>query len=279
MFNAFSHPPLAPQSKKPVGPEPLRRPILSLRMLALPLFAALCVIVLCTNLGLWQLRRAEFKESLRSRYENATAPLLLTRAENLAEWQRVTLRGEWQPRHGVLLDNRLRHGQAGFEVLTPLRLDGDGGIVIVDRGWIANNGDRTRLPQIPTPAGRIEISGLAIAAVAPGFSLAAPQQDGAIWQKADLASFERLLGQRVGAWLVRQESAAPDTLDRHWPAPDFGAERHRAYAWQWFALAVTALALCIWHTIRALRCRQPTPPHASLPASSHATQDVPRDIP
>lgn len=224
----------------------------SLSRLVVPLLTGLGVSVLCVSLGMWQLRRADYKETLRARFDAAGAAHPVPRADMLAEWQRVTLRGQWLAEHGALLDNRMRAGQAGYEVLTPLRLDGNGGVVIVNRGWLAGNGDRSRLPPIPTPSGEVELSGVAVAAVPPGFSLAASQQRGPIWQKADLASFERILGTRVGAWLVRQESAAADGLDRAWPAADFGADKHRAYALQWFAMAATALGLSLWHGRKVL---------------------------
>lgn len=229
---------------------------MNLRSLLLPLCAGLCVCAACVALGQWQLRRAGYKDALRVHFAAAGIAHPLQRADLLTEWQRVTLRGQWMADRSVLLDNRLRDRLAGFEVLTPLKLDHDGGIVIVNRGWVAANGDRSKLPRIATPTGRVEISGMTLAAVSPGFSLAAPRQDGAIWQKADLASFERLLGGRVGAWLIRQESSAADGLDRAWPAPDFGADKHRAYALQWFAMAATALGLTLWYG-RKLLLRRP----------------------
>src|SRR5712675_2812989 len=72
-------------------------------------------------LGNWQARRAEQKRVLGA---------------ELAAKQ-IAARGTFLPRHSVLLDNKLRHGRPGYEVITPLRLAGSDMHVLVNRGWIA----------------------------------------------------------------------------------------------------------------------------------------------
>ena len=53
------------------------------------------------------------------------------------------------------------------------------------------------------------------------------------------------------------EQTAPigtsDTLVRHWPAPDFGIDRHRIYMVQWFLFAATAAGLWLFLNLRRAR--------------------------
>ena len=60
------------------------------------------------------------------------------------------------------------------------------------------------------------------------------------------AEFEAALGTPVEAVLLRLDPAAPDGYARGF-APDFGMprERHLAYAFTWFALAATLLAIWV----------------------------------
>jgi surfeit locus 1 family protein len=43
--------------------------------------------------------------------------------------------------------------------------------------------------------------------------------------------------------VVLQTGKAPDGLVRDWPKPDAGVNTHRAYALQWYVMAVLAVAL------------------------------------
>ncbi|WP_284251908.1 SURF1 family cytochrome oxidase biogenesis protein [Pseudolysinimonas kribbensis] len=65
------------------------------------------------------------------------------------EWREVTLHGRYLPGQQLLVRDRARNDNPGFEVLVPLRLP-DGRIFVVDRGWlpIPARGD---VPQVPAP--------------------------------------------------------------------------------------------------------------------------------
>lgn len=217
--------------------------------------AAVSLAALCMCLGVWQLQRAAFKDELSAHFSAIGPSSVLQSIGALMEWQRVRVRGSWLTQHSVLLDNRMRNGRAGYEVLTPLRLENEGGIVIVNRGWLPSNGDRLHPPRIPPLTPHANLGALAVRAVNPGYTLASSIQSGLIWQQADLASFERILGEPVAPWLLRQDgggdgSSHGDGLDRNWMQPDFGADRHRAYAFQWFAMGAAVLALALWHGLR-----------------------------
>ena len=101
-------------------------------------------MALTLALANWQLNRAHEKEGLAARLAVLAkdVPVSLTAAGIKAqdvEWRRVTARGRFEPRYGVLIDNRIRQGVAGYHVVMPLEIGGTSGsgYVLVNRGWIA----------------------------------------------------------------------------------------------------------------------------------------------
>src|SRR6266850_3569370 len=127
------------------------------RLWALALAASACAAGIA--LGHWQTRRAEEKRALGARLELAVKssaseiPASAIRAGDFA-LKRVTARGEFMAERTVYLDNKLRRGRPGYEVVTPLRLSRSMH-VLVNRGWVAAPAERTRPPQMHTPAGEV----------------------------------------------------------------------------------------------------------------------------
>ena len=117
--------------------------------------ATAAVVATGVALGLWQLRRAEQKLALAAQIarQGELAPLSngALRAEPASLWHRRALvRGSWVPGATVFLDNRQMAGRPGFFVLTPLRLQGSGDVLLVQRGWVPRDQrDRTLLPGAP----------------------------------------------------------------------------------------------------------------------------------
>lgn len=92
-------------------------------------------------LGFWQLDRLQQRRSLNALVERRfTAPLIALTGQpldiNQYEYQRVTVRGTYDPSQTILLRNRTFEGRAGADVLTPLRIAGSNQSVLVDRGWV-----------------------------------------------------------------------------------------------------------------------------------------------
>jgi cytochrome oxidase assembly protein ShyY1 len=215
----------------------------------LPVVALALVAAVTASLGTWQLRRGQEKDALQQARDlaRATAPIAPVGAlDSLAplDGRRVALEGRFDDARTVFLDNRTRQGVAGFHVLTPMRLDDGGAVVMVLRGWIARDPrERTRLPAVAPTSGSLRIEGFAQATLPQPFLLAAqpePAPGDRLWQHYDAATFRRWSGLPVAAGVVRQTGGPDDGLARDWVEPGSGADKHRAYAFQWFAMAVLA---------------------------------------
>jgi surfeit locus 1 family protein len=221
---------------------------------ALVTAAAIVVAAATARLGFWQLDRAAQKTALQAALDERgaqppldAATLATSPQAAVPQHQRlVQLVGRWSAGHTVFLDNRqLASPRPGFFVLTPLVL-ADGRSVLVQRGWVPRDAaDRTRLPDVPTSEGEVRIDGRIAPPPARTFAFAGEDR-GRIRQNLDLDDFARETGLRLAPLTVLQLDAAPDGLQRAWPAPSTGVDRHRGYAFQWFGLAALVLTLYVW---------------------------------
>lgn len=229
------------------------------RLHPVPLLAGIALALLTLQLGNWQTRRAAEKAEVQAEYraaaERPAQPLAqLLDSPPLSEWQSVELRGEWLPGRSILIDNRVHQGRAGYHVFTPLQLEGQGTVVLVNRGWIGAGGDRSLLPpRIANPPGETVVTGRVRHPAEKPFMLAADSPSGMVWQALDLPRYRADTRLAVADFYVQQTSHADDGLIRDWPEPDAGIDRHRGYALQWYALAVLATGLTLWYLWNAFR--------------------------
>lgn len=226
----------------------------SLRPRGWALAAAAAACVAFVLLGNWQARRAELKRALATELEQAlrSPPIELPGAAvdpATLIHKRVSARGRFVAERTVLLDNKLRRGRAGYEVVTPLRLAGSDWHVLANRGWIAALASRESLPGVHTPAGELTLDGVALErlphALSPGAAPAGP-----VRQNLDIAAFAAETGLRLQPLVIEQRSDTGDGLLRDWPRPDLGVEKHESYALQWYSFAALAIALLVVLSLR-----------------------------
>jgi len=221
---------------------------LKFRFSWIPFAVTLVVIAIGVSLGQWQTRRAADKQAIEEKLmARASAPAIVLGAApadvDAIEYGRVTVHGEFVRGWPVYLDNRPYQGAPGFYVLMPLKITGSDQHVMVARGWIAlNRADRTKLPQLVTPAGEVTITG--IARRKPGHVLQlgrAPEiRPAVILQNLTIAEFAQASKLPMQPLLIEQLEDAQDGLVRDWPRPSSGVDMHRGYAFQWYGLALMA---------------------------------------
>ncbi len=217
-----------------------------------PTLAAVLVIALTASLGQWQLGRASLKEERAERYAQLSQqpPIHIGSRQVDAEqlsFRRVTARGEWLTEYAIFLDNQVRKGQVGYFVLMPLRLEGGDMSILVNRGWVAAGNDRTRLPEIKSQRGSMEVKGTAQLPSAHFKELGTTYREGRIWENLTIERFSEWSGLKLQPVVIWQTENTEDGLAREWISPGSGADRNRAYAFQWFALAGLTGFLWAYH--------------------------------
>ena len=247
--------------------------------------ATLAFAAITCTAGFWQLSRAHRKLAFEAQVaERGALPPLpaeqLARdaAAGDAQAQRhVVLSGEWDAAHTVYLMNRSMDERSGFYVTTPLRLP-DGGAVVVQRGWIArDDADPMKAPPVPTPPGPVTVRGHVAPWPSHWIDLG-HMSSGAVRQNLELAPFTAESGLALRPVTVAEDAHAgnaADGLRRDWPAPSAGVSvaTNYGYAFQWFAMAATALVLYVFFQFVRPRRRSMRPADVDLPPGDRAGSD------
>lgn len=227
-----------------------------------PELVTIVTLILMVKLGFWQFDRASQKDRLQAvQIENQQLSPCSERA-CLNEFatlegqrgRRVELDSVELDQTVVLLDNQVRNGRPGYVIAQRIS---DSRAVLL-RGWIAApalRDDAILVPQRPAQP----LRAMQTTVPSTGVSLRAPPLPEAIApgvyraQRLADADLAAVFG-ATGPWgFVQETGEVGDGLDRHWLEPKSGADRHRAYAVQWFTMAAVLAALHAGYRWKHLR--------------------------
>lgn len=230
------------------------------------LLLAAALVAMLARLGFWQLQRADEKQAAQTRQsERLAAPPLsagaLLAADQAPEglrFRRAEVAGSYDSPHQFLLDNRTEAGVAGYHVYTPLYVDADRPLLLVNRGWVAAGPRRDHLPPVSVPVAERVVRGTVELPRADLFVLGDAGYGQSGWprvvQKLDPALVAGALGHAVAPVVLLLDPRESDGFSRRWTAYlGIPPERHRGYALQWFALAATLTVIAATLGWRALR--------------------------
>ena len=213
-------------------------------------------------LGNWQLGRGREKGGLAERIQTADhdAPIdcrVLKSGVDDVAWRRVEVRGRFEPKYAVFIDNRVLHGVVGYHVVMPLK----------DRRQRALRARQSRLGggnrdardvcrKLQHPRTPVRIVGLATVPSKRYLELSTQVAEGNVWQNLTLERYRAAVPIAIQPVVIQQENDLGDGLKREWGAPDLGIEKHYGYAFQWFALAAAILIFYLVGHVRK-RAQQP----------------------
>lgn len=173
------------------------------------------------------------------------------------EWRPVRVSGTYLADATVLVRNRPRDGDPGYEVVVPLRL-GDGLTLLVNRGWVPAGTTGAAPDDVPPPpAGTVDL----LVRLRPA--------EAATDRTAPRGQVHRInapqVAEQAGADLGDRVLSAYGVLDSETPAldeapllparPDPGMDINLPYAFQWWAFAVAAYVLLAVGAVREVRRR------------------------
>ena len=230
----------------------------------IPGIVVLCLLPVLISLGIWQLGRADEKRALLEQHSQRSHDKRLrltadTRDDaDLLRYREVAVTGRYDSSHQFLIDNQIVQGKVGYFVMTPLILQGSKKAVLVNRGWVALNKDRSRLPDIAFDDLGATVSGRVNYFPRVGYKLAGAEIPTPGWpavvQVVDRAVLEERLGYPLFSFQIELDADQENGYLRDWrtivPMPP---EKHFAYAMQWFGLAFTLVILFI-----GFSCKKPT---------------------
>ncbi|UXI02784.1 SURF1 family protein [Photobacterium sp. TY1-4] len=216
-------------------------------------FIFFTVVVLATlvKLGMWQMSRAQEKESLSAalKYRGEQTYFSLASLPTDPRWYHLTLRGHFDHSKAVLLDNQLYQGQVGYHLLYPF--SAEDGWVLVNLGWIAAPAYRDQIPVLPEHHGEMRITGvIAPASSLPELAATLPEQLGAGGplrvQNIDPAELGEIMGVALQPWVLQIDTDSPVALQQTWTPVVMGPQKHYGYAAQWFLMALAIAVAAAW---------------------------------
>ena len=200
------------------------------------------------SLGIWQLSRYEQKLVLKNTYESRKTLKPHTISEVLSYedplYLPVTVSGHFDVTHYFLLDNQIYQGEPGYELLMPFLTDG-GNWLLINRGWLAG-GSREQLPVVTKDKKHQTLIGVVYKPLGKPFMLA---ED--IWSKSwpkRIQAFDHLkmseaIGHTIPDFFIMLRSGEPGAERIRPTITNLKSEKHRGYAFQWFAMAFILCAL------------------------------------
>lgn len=206
---------------------------------------------LLIGLGFWQLSRAQEKQVLLDHWyiQQALPPVTINNLDEIENGNigMLVLQGEFDPAQYWLLENRFHKGKLGYEVLMVLHTVA-GEHLLVNRGWVAASPYREELPKFATPTEQIELRGTLRKPT--DFSmLDEKDQQADSWPQRileiNIERMSKLYGSDLYPEIFRLEQQSTGALDIDWPVVNVTPAKHKAYAFQWFAMAFALLVLWI----------------------------------
>lgn len=215
-----------------------------------PPLAAVLLIGVFALLGSWQLDRAAEKVALAATFESETPYTQISGGEEVAAFERIAVRGRFLPQRQVLIDNIIRKARVGYFVITALEFDPDQPLLLVNRGWIEKPRGTGSLADITVSGESRTLKGRAGHLPRVAIRSDEPFAGGEDWPRVAvyplLEDVSAQLGRDVLPYTLLLDVQADDGFMRDWMPKQAGPMTHYGYAFQWFALSLTVVAISIW---------------------------------
>jgi surfeit locus 1 family protein len=216
-----------------------------------PLLLGIGGVAVLVWLGVWQMQRLAWKEGVLAGIEaQLTAEPVALPAPGAAggdlNYRSVAVTGATTGDEVLVLSGRKDVG-AGYRVISGFRTD-DGRLVMLDRGFIAEEARRTPRPAVP-----LEVTGNLIWPRDANSSTPPPDMKERLWFARDVATMAQALGTEPLLIVVRRQTGDAQGVDPE-PVDTSGIPNdHFGYALTWFSLAVVwagMIGLLLWRIRR-----------------------------
>ena len=154
------------------------------------------------------------------------------------EHRQLAVTGVFEPERQVYLENRRQGNRVGYQVITPLRLEGSELRLMVNRGWGPAEGQQP--PPAPAPGTKVRVEGFTTRPQPPAVALGEPSEWGRSWPYFTIEDYAASASIPVLPVLLLQSPDSPHGFLRNWPREQPQPMMHLGYAIQWFAFALIA---------------------------------------
>lgn len=215
--------------------------------------ANLVVVAILLGLSFWQWQRAAEKSNTLARiadWQKRGAIDLNGLAlinSNEQDGVHLDFKARWLAPMVWLVDNQMVGGRVGYDVLVAVEdtASVSSPAVLLNLGWIAAPLERNFLPSFDVPE-ELHVHGIFRTRIK-GVLLGTNIENKGVWpmriQQVDIESFGKYFHQPLINGLAYQEKSSPYLI--HYHPVILPPERHKAYALQWFLLAVAVVVIAL----------------------------------
>lgn len=220
-----------------------------------PVFITVLLVSVCFALGVWQVQRLGWKQELIAQLESRqkAAPLLTEQLpedrDALAQenFRMAQVRGKFLYEREFHLIGKYYRGKLGYGVLTPLRLEGSGKLILVNRGWVpTHRKEPENRTEDAKESGIVTVNGMILYPQKGSRFLPDHDVKGNVWFWYDIARMEQESGLQLAPVVL--ESVNSNTPGNALPIPQANADvqlrnDHLQYALVWFSLACAGIII------------------------------------
>jgi len=220
------------------------------------LIFTLLVFSVLVKLGFWQIDRALQKELRISTIAHLSQTQAMSLEQVLSETNEIndlpiTMNGEFDNEIIFLLDNQTNKGQLGYRIYQVFHSGNKA--VLVNLGWVLGSINRKEIPNVQTITGKYNLSGH-VRKIEKGIMLMEQILVKNEWplrvQQIELDKFSTLISRQLLPFVVYLDKTESVGYEKNWQPIVMPPEKHRAYAFQWFSLAIAWMSLMIWASIK-----------------------------
>lgn len=215
------------------------------------------------SLGIWQLDRANEKQSLQSMIDQRSqlTPLSLNMPfEEFAPYQIVQATGQYLMKDSILIAGMNHQNEQGFYLITPFEIMASRSVIMVNRGWLPQEKNPVSFPKFKTPRDVLTIEGHLnhpeLKPISQARSTNALSATPPLWNYLDIDFFSQLHGYSVLPLVLKlkmngQTRTIASTpvpreetelsLVKDWPKYDSKHNEHTNYASLWFIFSLLGL--------------------------------------
>jgi len=214
----------------------------------------LLVVTLLLGLSLWQWQRAAEKTQTLVRIAGwqQQGAMDLTQLSgidvNTRDGLQLAFTGRWLAPMVWLVDNQMVNGRIGYDVLIAVEdvsSRENPVVALLNLGWIAAPLQRDFLPAVNVPA-ELQVQGIFRTRIK-GVLLGTNIENNGVWpmriQQVDIESLSKHFQQPLVNGLIYQGKNSPFIV--HYRPVILPPERHKAYALQWFLLAIAVVVIAL----------------------------------
>lgn len=211
---------------------------------------------LLNELGFWQLERAKEKQYRLYQLEKGGQSVVtdLTQIDQslIAQFQSVELQLELYGYDSLYLDSKINNKRPGYHVLNIAKDSSSGKYLLINRGWEFAGIERGRLPEVELPPRQWLVQGrvypIAEEAIKTADAKVEKSSDGMrlpVMDRSVVEKIESHYGIQLEQYLIRLNQQSEAALETDWKWTNMSADKHLAYAVQWFALALALLVISL----------------------------------